>query len=303
MNKMSKMKKYALLFGLIMSLLLTWFSLGWAQCPEDPRDSGDCDSLCLQIWLQDSTFIFPGPQFVRVPAYVVHDLPNQNIDSIAAFVIPLCFTHNNPAKYCSLTSYWNSILTSVPNHNRNIFRHMPDNNTPIVHNWMWDLYESGSGGEWNGVILDLDGTTHFQLVLVPSGSEDPLYGEITKRLLFTMTFKLTDTMTVCIDSCFWPPSDRLCFSRSDAVTYIPRHNLPFCFSVSCPVRGNTTGGLDGDCRIDVGDIIFLISYLYKDGHPLDPLERGDTDCNGVVDIGDVIYLINYLFKSGPVPSC
>ncbi len=296
------MKKYVWLFGLIISWLITWYPFAWAQCPEDPHDSGDCDSLCLQIWPQDSTFIFPGPQYVRVPAYVVHDLPNQAIDSIAAFVIPFCYSHTNPAKYCSLSGYWNGILWGHVS-KYSIFRHLPDDTNPIVHNWMMDLFEEGSGREWNGTILDLDGISHFHLALIPSGSEDPLYGEITKRLLFTMTFKLADTMTVCIDSCFWPPSDRLAFSRSDAVTYIPRHNLPYCFSVSCPVRGNTTGGIDGDCRIDVGDIIFLMSYLYRNGHPLDPLERGDADCNGVVDIGDVIYLINYLFKGGPTPSC
>jgi hypothetical protein len=168
---------------------------------------------------------------------------------------------------------------------------------------MMDLYEKGNNEEWNNIILDLDGTSHFQIVLLPSGSVDPQFGSENHRLLFTMTYKVEDTMTVCIDSCFWQPNDRLWFATWQIAVYVPRHNLPYCFSVSCPVRGNTTGGINGDCRIDVGDIIFLIGYLYRDGHPPDPLERGDANCDGVVDIGDVIYLINYLFKGGPAPFC
>ena len=30
-------------------------------------------------------------------------------------------------------------------------------------------------------------------------------------------------------------------------------------------------------------------------------EAGDVDCNMTVNIGDIVYLINYIFKGGPVP--
>ncbi len=65
------------------------------------------------------------------------------------------------------------------------------------------------------------------------------------------------------------------------------------------IRGDVTG----DMKIDIGDVVFLINYLYKSGPAPDPLEAGDVECSGRVDIGDVIYLLNYLFKSGPAPSC
>ncbi len=295
--------KALLIFLIIVLASILWpANLSLGACPEAPNDNGLCDTLRVEAYPPDTAFLSPG-QLVRVPVYVTHDVPDSTIDSIAAFVISFCYTHTNPTKYCSLTTYWNQILWSSDRLPRSIFRHLPSNDDPQIHNWMMDLFEAGNNEEWNGAILDLDGISHFQIALIPSGSEDPLFGSENHRLLFTMTFKVKDTTTVCIDTCFWPPSDRLCFSRSDAVTYIPRHNLPHCFSVSCPVRGNTTGGINGDCRIDVADIIFLISYLYKDGHPPDPLERGDANCDGVVDIGDVIYLINYLFGGGPAPSC
>jgi hypothetical protein len=268
-------------------------------CPEAPTDNGICDTLRVEAFPRDTIFYFPA-QLVRVPVYVSHDVPDPTYDSIGSFIIPLCYTHSNPTKYCSLTGYWN---VNWPFTNpRNIFRHLVSGGD-TTHNWMMDLYEKGDNEEWNGIILDLDGTSHFMMALIPSGSEDPQFGPEIHRLLFTMTFKISDTMTVCIDSCFWPPNDRLWFATRQIAVYVPRHNLPYCFPVSCPVRGNTTGGIDGDCRIDVGDIIFLISYLYKDGHPLDPLERGDANCDGLVDIGDVIFLINYLFKRGPAPYC
>jgi len=65
----------------------------------------------------------------------------------------------------------------------------------------------------------------------------------------------------------------------------------------------TRGDCNGDGIIDLGDVVHLINYLYKDGPAPDPLETGDVNCDEVVDLGDVVYLINYLFKGGPPPSC
>ena len=63
------------------------------------------------------------------------------------------------------------------------------------------------------------------------------------------------------------------------------------------------GDLNGDLIIDVGDVVFLISYLYRGGPEPSPLEAGDVNCDGIVDLGDVVYLISYLYKNGPPPDC
>jgi M6 family metalloprotease-like protein len=63
------------------------------------------------------------------------------------------------------------------------------------------------------------------------------------------------------------------------------------------------GNTNSDETVDVGDVVYLINYLYKNGSPPVPQEAGDTNCDGLVDVGDVVYLINYLFKGGPPPSC
>jgi hypothetical protein len=61
------------------------------------------------------------------------------------------------------------------------------------------------------------------------------------------------------------------------------------------------GDFNSDGSIDVGDVIFLIDYLYASGPAPDPLELGDVNCDNTVNIADVIYLINYLFTNGPPP--
>jgi hypothetical protein len=63
------------------------------------------------------------------------------------------------------------------------------------------------------------------------------------------------------------------------------------------------GDVTGDKVIDVGDVVFLINYLFKNGPAPDPLQMGDVNRDEAVDIGDVVYLINYLYKGGPAPNC
>jgi hypothetical protein len=63
------------------------------------------------------------------------------------------------------------------------------------------------------------------------------------------------------------------------------------------------GDANADGGIDVGDVVFIINYLFKNGPAPNPLQAADANCDSVVDVGDVVYLINYLFKSGPPPTC
>jgi len=61
------------------------------------------------------------------------------------------------------------------------------------------------------------------------------------------------------------------------------------------------GDANGNGKINISDVIYLINYVLKGGPAPVPLEAGDTDCDGQVNISDIIYLINYLFKGGPPP--
>lgn len=61
------------------------------------------------------------------------------------------------------------------------------------------------------------------------------------------------------------------------------------------------GDFTGEGSVDLGDVVFLINYLYKNGLPPNPLMTGDLNCDGVLNLGDVVYIINYLYKSGSPP--
>ncbi|MFH2037399.1 MAG: dockerin type I domain-containing protein, partial [Candidatus Zixiibacteriota bacterium] len=58
---------------------------------------------------------------------------------------------------------------------------------------------------------------------------------------------------------------------------------------------------DGNQKLNILDITFLISYLYKGGPAPYPLNSGDANCNLVINILDITYLIAYLYKDGPPP--
>jgi len=62
------------------------------------------------------------------------------------------------------------------------------------------------------------------------------------------------------------------------------------------------GDVNGDGEVDLGDVLFLVSYLYKQGPAPEPIERGDVNGDGVIDLGDILYLVSYLYKGGPVPQ-
>jgi DNA-binding beta-propeller fold protein YncE len=63
------------------------------------------------------------------------------------------------------------------------------------------------------------------------------------------------------------------------------------------------GDANSDKQINVGDAVFLISYVFKGGPAPDPLEAGDANCDSDINVGDAVYLINYVFKGGPEPCC
>jgi hypothetical protein len=66
-----------------------------------------------------------------------------------------------------------------------------------------------------------------------------------------------------------------------------------------PLRGDA----NGDEIVDVGDVVYIVNFLYKNGSPPVPLQAADANCDGIVDIGDVVYLINYLYRGGDPPGC
>jgi hypothetical protein len=65
---------------------------------------------------------------------------------------------------------------------------------------------------------------------------------------------------------------------------------------------DNTGDANSDGAIDIGDVVFLINYLFKGGTAPDPLRSGDPTADCVVDLGDIIFLLNYLYRDGLAPG-
>ena len=64
------------------------------------------------------------------------------------------------------------------------------------------------------------------------------------------------------------------------------------------------GDPNGDGVVNVGDVCYLVTYLYKGGpEPVAPIERADASNDCLVDVADVVYLVAYLYQSGPPPEC
>ena len=53
--------------------------------------------------------------------------------------------------------------------------------------------------------------------------------------------------------------------------------------------------------VNIGDIVFLINYLFQSGLAPCPYHAGDTNCDGEINLADIVCLINYLFRGGVLP--
>ena len=65
------------------------------------------------------------------------------------------------------------------------------------------------------------------------------------------------------------------------------------------------GDCNGDGSVNLGDVVCLITYAYKNGAPPPcPISREDVNSSGgLPNLGDIVYLISYLYKGGPSPNC
>ncbi|MBU8932398.1 MAG: hypothetical protein KOO62_00175 [candidate division Zixibacteria bacterium] len=62
------------------------------------------------------------------------------------------------------------------------------------------------------------------------------------------------------------------------------------------------GDLDHSHEVNVGDLTFLVAYLFTGGTAPYPLFITDIDGNCTVNIADLTYLVAYLFTGGPDPA-
>jgi len=92
-------------------------------------------------------------------------------------------------------------------------------------------------------------------------------------------------------------------SKSVAVKVKDQYDAESPWSSPATIMLIGRGDANGDGDLNIGDAVYLITYIFKGGSAPDPLDAGDPNCDAAVNIGDAVYLINYIFKSGPAPGC
>jgi PKD repeat protein len=82
----------------------------------------------------------------------------------------------------------------------------------------------------------------------------------------------------------------------NATTYTP-------YDVDGSVSVFVCGDADDNGLVNILDITYLISFLYKGG-PVPPYyDQANVNNDGSVNILDITYLISFLYKDGPDPDC
>jgi hypothetical protein len=65
------------------------------------------------------------------------------------------------------------------------------------------------------------------------------------------------------------------------------------------------GDANFDGAVGAGDVVYLLSYLFRGGDPppCPMVGRADANYDGGVGAGDVVFLLSYLFRGGAAPVC
>ncbi len=65
------------------------------------------------------------------------------------------------------------------------------------------------------------------------------------------------------------------------------------------------GGMCGDVnvsgRVDIGDAVYMVNYIFASGPAPRDRSLGDVNCNNRTDVSDIVSLINFFFASGFAP--
>ncbi|KPK74501.1 MAG: hypothetical protein AMJ89_06190 [candidate division Zixibacteria bacterium SM23_73] len=265
-------------------------------------DLGACDTLFVAPWPHtDTCFIvsYPFPDTICIndpgenfPCFwylhllVTHDSntfwwEDQGTwvqDSAGAFVNPLLFWHQSTGGGDSLifpfqAQSWNNpdINPYYPWMDRSMFRHFVDSRTgdTVYYNRMLQMVEAGNAA-WT-VYTDVDSVSssgdsgHVWFSLVQMSPSCQKWWEGERVLLATLTFKVSDTMHVCIDSTFWPPASNLTFTRIDSYNYFPRHEMPLCIWIGPPrIEVISPNGGESWCVGSTNDITWLAENFTDD---------------------------------------
>lgn len=70
-----------------------------------------------------------------------------------------------------------------------------------------------------------------------------------------------------------------------------------------PAKAALCGDTNNDEILNVGDIVYIISYVFKGGPPPQFICDGDVNGDGELNVGDAVFFAKWIFNGGPAPIC
>jgi hypothetical protein len=96
--------------------------------------------------------------------------------------------------------------------------------------------------------------------------------------------------------------DSLQLNSSYLVTFVASDgSLSDSHVVRIQVMNYLVGDANGDRKVGLADVIYIVNFIFKTGPEPKPLESGDANSDGRVSLADIVYLVNFIFKGGPPP--
>lgn len=157
-----------------------------------------------------------------------------------------------------------------------------------------DIWVGDFGGGYSPSEVD-------QSSIIVNGNLVPANFEITPHAIFGgNALKISVSMTD-----FLPPYGILWDVVTQTYTVEGSFNdeTPFSIQGTFPTIGHTSGDVNGDGRVTVSDITFMVDDIYRGGpSPAFP-QAADVDGScGVLNVADLTYLINSIYRGGPAPT-
>lgn len=66
-------------------------------------------------------------------------------------------------------------------------------------------------------------------------------------------------------------------------------------------RGHTSGDANRDGLVNVGDAVYMVSAIFRNGVWPEPTEVADVNWSGNFNVADIVYITRYLFRGGLPP--
>jgi hypothetical protein len=76
---------------------------------------------------------------------------------------------------------------------------------------------------------------------------------------------------------------------------------PFTVNYEVMGMGFLAGDANLDEKVNIGDAVMLVNYVFKGGEAPQFEPTADANCDGSINIGDAVQLVSYIFKNGDPP--